>query len=467
MICISFKTSFSYSLLKNNNYSTLNFIIMQKIFLIKTLFCATLLMSFVTACNKDDLPKHQNDYEPDVAVAWMNMYLRLTKATPGFNSVVAARAYAYAGFALYESVAPGAKDLQSITPQLNSAPAMPKALKQNKYYWPASANAAMASITKKLFGNATPALVTAIDSLEIALKNKMKATGKEDEIQRAEAFGKQVADIIFEWSKTDGGHEAYNNTTSTTYIPPTGEGLWVATPPAFGKPLHPYWGNNRSFIANAATETQPAPPLPFSTDSKSEFYKEVWHLYMLSKNLNSADSITVKFWGDITGNYNAPAHATNIVTQLVVRKHLSLHDAAVLYCKHGIAYNDALISSFKTKYRYNLLRPITYIRTVLEQPNWNSVIPTPPHPEYASNHAVISSASAKVLEERFGKEFSFTDKTYEQEYGVRNYSSFSKYAEEAAMSRVLGGIHYRFTALSGLEQGVKVGKLVNGLRFRK
>ena len=175
----------------------------------------------------------------------------------------------------------------------------------------------------------------------------------------------------------------------------------------------------------------------------------------------------MKFWGDITGNYNAPAHAANIVTQLVQRKNLSLYDAAILYCKHGIAYSDALISSFKAKYQYNLLRPVSYIREVFEEMNWNPVIPTPPHPEYASNHAVISSAAAQVLAAKFGANSMFTDSTYTAEYGTRVYPSFQKYAEEAAMSRVLGGIHYHFTALSGLEQGKKVGNRVNQLVFIK
>jgi hypothetical protein len=439
---------------------------MKKKFLVSTGCCFILLTSFVVGCKKDDLP-HDKNYSSDVAVAWMNMYLRLTKATPGFNSVVAARAYGYAGLALYESVAPGVKGLQSVTPQLIGAPVMPAVQNGKTYYWPASANAAMASITKKLFGNTSPALVSAIDSLENDISNKMKGDADTDELNRSAEFGKQIANAIFEWSKTDGGHEAYNNVTSATYVPPTGAGLWVPTPAAFSKPIHPYWGSNRSFIPGIAVSTQPPAPPAYSTAPESEFYKAVHEVYMISKNLKFADTVTVKFWGDIPGNFNAPAHATNIVTQLVLQKKLSLHEAAILYCKHGIAYSDALISSFKTKYQYNVLRPVTYIRSVFEEPNWNSVIPTPPHPEYASNHAVISSASAVILEDAFGKHFSFTDKTYEQEYGARSFTSFEHYAQEAAFSRVLGGIHYGFTAKEGIKQGEKAGKLVNNLKFRK
>jgi len=440
---------------------------MKKTILTGILLYTSIFSVLLIACVKEQQPQQQNQYDAQVATSWMNLYLRLTKVTPGFNSVVAARAYAYAGLTLYESVAQGNKNLQTIMPQLNDAPLIPAVQNEKKYYWPSSANAAMASITKKLFGNASAASITAIDSLENDWNNRFQNKATPDEIQLATEFGKQVATIIFDWSKTDGGHEAYNNTTSAMYVPPTGAGMWVPTAPAFGKPLHPYWGNNRSFIKNIAIETQPAAPIPFSTQQGSAFYNEVKHLFDLSKQLSGADSITVKFWGDITGNYNAPAHAANIVTQLVKGKSLTLHDAAILYCKHGIAYSDGLVSSFKTKYQYNLMRPISYIRTVFEETNWNSVIPTPPHPEYASNHAVISSASAQVLAARFGNNFMFTDSTYDVEYGTRVYTSFQKYAEEAAMSRVLGGIHYHFTALSGLEQGKKVGNLVNQLDFIK
>ena len=128
---------------------------------------------------------------------------------------------------------------------------------------------------------------------------------------------------------------------------------------------------------------------------------------------------------------------------MVLLKKLSLADAAVFYCKHGIAGNDAGISCVKTKFQYNVVRPITYIRTVLGHPNWNPVIFTPPFPEYTSAHAVISMSYASVLENTFGK-ISFTDHSFDNTYGPRKFESFEAYAKEAALSRMYGGIHYRF-----------------------
>jgi len=94
---------------------------------------------------------------------------------------------------------------------------------------------------------------------------------------------------------------------------------------------------------------------------------------------------------------------------------------------------------------------------------WNSVVPTPAYPEYTPAHAVVSSASAAVMEDIFGKNYSFSDHTYEAVYGVRTFNSFDDYAKEAAYSRFLAGIHYLPSLEPGLIQGRKVGEMVNKL----
>ena len=208
-----------------------------------------------TSCKKQDLPgPPAKTYSADVAVAWMNLHMRLSRTTPGNNSVVSGRSFGYAGLTLYESIAPGIRGGQSVLLQLNASinnTNLPQ-LKKISYYWPASANAAMAYITKALFGNTSAANVATIDSLEAAFKNQFQSKASAEELQVSADFGKQVATVIFDWSKTDGGHEGYLNVTSASYVPPAGPGLWVPTPPAFSQPIHPYWGSNRSFVSNNA-----------------------------------------------------------------------------------------------------------------------------------------------------------------------------------------------------------------------
>jgi hypothetical protein len=97
---------------------------------------------------------------------------------------------------------------------------------------------------------------------------------------------------------------------------------------------------------------------------------------------------------------------------------------------------------------------------------WNTVIGTPAHPEYPSAHATVGAASSTVLENIFGKNYSFTDRTHENIHGARSYNNLKEYASEAAWSRVLAGIHYKPSADVALVQGEKVGDLVNKMKFR-
>lgn len=425
---------------------------------------AVFIVAF-SGCTKDDRPLPVNKYPADVANAWMQMHIRLTRTTAGYNSVVSDRSFGYAGLTMYEALVPGISGYRSLLPQIGST-AIEADKRRDQYYWPASVNAAMAKITRSFFETTSVSNLASIDSLETAFLTKFQAEAEDIKIQNAVSYGQKVAAAIFNWSTTDGAHQAYRHIVDPTYTAPVGAGLWVPTFPAFGPPVHPRWGNNRSFIANVAASTQPDAPLAYSTSPKSPFYAMVNELYTVSLSLTREDSTIAKFWGDQPGNLNVPAHATNILIQLIVTNKLDLGAATAAYALHGIALNDASISVFKTKYQYNLLRPITYIRNTMGHSTWNTVIPTPPHPEYTAAHAVISAASAIVMEKIFGKHYSFTDHSYDATYGARTYNTFNDYAKEAGRSRLLAGIHYSPTISIGLTQGRQVGNKVIQLRTK-
>ncbi|MEP7377688.1 MAG: vanadium-dependent haloperoxidase [Chitinophagaceae bacterium] len=424
----------------------------------------TVLIIVFSSCRKHDTPGPVGKYPADVANAWMQMQIRLTKSTAGYNSVVSDRSFGYAGITMYEALVAGIPGYRSLLPQIGGS-SVPTDKNRNQYYWPASVNAAMAMLTRNFFETTSPANMASIDSLEAAYATKFKGEADATKIQNAIGYGQQVATAIFNWSKTDGAHQAYSHIVDPTYTPPVGEGLWVPTFPAFGSPVHPHWGDNRSFIANIAATTQPEPPTPYSASDKSAFYAMVKELYTISLSLTHEDSIIAKFWGDQPGNLNVPAHATNILTQLIIKNNLDLGAAAAAYALQGIAMYDASISVWKTKYHYNQLRPITYIRDVMGHSTWTSVIPTPSHPEYPAAHAVISAASAVVLEKVFGTHYSFTDHSYDATYGARTYNSFDDYAKEAGRARLLAGIHYSPSIATGLTQGKQVGNKVVQLRL--
>ena len=435
--------------------------------LLSILFLASALL--YSSCNDEHnhLPRPKK-YPNDVAVKWINLQQKLVKKTAGFSPGVTARSFAYSGLILYESIAPGMAGFQSVTGFMGG-PILTAPVNCHNFHWPASANAAMAQIIRNLFASTSPANFASIDSLEASFNSQFQLEVSNPLIlEKSVAWGKLVAEKVFEWSKTDGGHEGYKPQPNT-YVPPVGPGLWIPTPPAFAPAASPNQGNNRTFTPGIAGLTQPAVyPLPaYSEVPGSDFYNMVNELYTISLSLTSYDILTVKTWADLPGNYNGAAHNTNIATQLIVNEALKLDEAALIYALHGIALNDAVISCFKTKYKYNVIRPISYIRNVMGFTTWNAVIATPPHPEFSSAHAVVARASSVVLERFFGKNYSFTDDTHAALYGTRTYARLEDYAKEGAWSRVLAGIHYTTTATDGLKQGKQVGDLVTNLPFRK
>jgi hypothetical protein len=431
---------------------------------LKLIVPVVLIVFALTSCKKTDTTTPVTKYSADLANDWMQMQIRLTRSTTGYNSVVSDRSFAYAGITLYESLAPGTTGFGSLLPQIGGA-AIPISKGKGQYFWPASVNAAMARLTKNFFETTSAANLVSIDSLEAAYTAKFQAEAEADKIQNAVDYGHQVASKIYSWSTLDGAHQAYSHIVDPNYPVPNADGSWVPTFPAFGPPVHPHWGDNRSFITNIAVSTQPAAPLPYSTSPKSSFYEMMNEVYTVSLSLTHEDSIVARFWGDQPGNLNVPAHATHILTQLIVKNKLDLGAAAIAYALHGIALNDACISVFKTKYEFKQVRPITYIRATLGHPNWNSIIPTPPHPEYSAAHAVISAASAVVLEKVFGVNYAFTDHSYDATYGARSYSSFDAYAKEAGRARLLAGIHCSPSIAIGLVQGRQVGNKVIQLKL--
>ncbi len=398
----------------------------------------------------------------NVAVDWIQLQQTLFATTAGFGNVPVNRAFGYIGVTMYEALLPSLTNYKSLASQIGlSGLATPQS--NAAYHGPLSINAAMATITRSFFSATSVANKASIDSLEavynIKYQNETDAAG----VQRSVDFGKQVANAVFEWSKTDGTF-----TVNPAYVPPVGAGLWVPTPPAFGNAISPYLGNNRTIIPNLISDIPMIPPLSvaYSTDPNSDYYKMAKEIYDISQSLTTEQINIGKTWADVAGSYNSAMHFLNIVTQLIVNYHLPLDEAVVLYAKAGIAANDALTFVFKVKYQYNTVRPITYIRSVLGQATWNSVVPTPPHPEYPSAHAVIGQAIIEVLKNRFGNNTFLVDRTNEALFGARTFNTLDAIAQEGAYSRVLAGIHYKNTADVSLPMGASVGRLVNNLKFK-
>ena len=134
--------------------------------------------------------------------------------------------------------------------------------------------------------------------------------------------------------------------------------------------------------------------------------------------------------------------------------------SSLLYTMSSIALFDAFIACWDEKYRSNVIRPETYIDAYISE-GWRPLLQTPPFPEYNSGHSVISAATSTVLEGLLGDQFAFND-TSEEEFGLpaRAFPSFHAAAEEAAVSRFYGGIHYKAAISGGLVCGKSIGQWV-------
>ena len=406
-------------------------------------------------------------YSADAATKWADMELRLIKNGTGFSPPVAARALGYAGVALYGAVQPGIAGSQSLAGQLTGLSTMPQPEAGQLYNWAVAANAAEALMAKDLFGNATAAQRTSIDSLETTLNAAYRTTA---EFDRSVRFGQAVAQAVFEWSRTDGGHEGYLDNQPSGYVPPTGTGLWVQTTAgAAGRAIQPMWGHNRLFVPANAALPMPTLPYVYSTQPGSPYYTQVLEVYNVSRALTPEQRVISAYWADAGQTITPPGHSINITSILLRTKSSTLALAAEAYARVGIAVADAFVGCWKCKYIYNWQRPVTAIQAMID-PSWQPDWATPPFPEFVSGHASQSGAAAQVLSDLFGAQTTFVDDTHKSRgpgFEPRTFNTFAAFAAEAAMSRLYGGIHFRSGNEIGLIEGQKVGRNVMALRFKR
>jgi len=407
--------------------------------------------------------KQTNTYSSDVVLKWINLNNRIllttSRVAPG---VKVNREFAYTGIALYESVVRGMPAYQSLSSQLNQMPEMPFTEPGMAYHWPACANATLAAMNRFFFPTTSMANKFSTDSLEAALNSQYQTEANAEEFQRSVQFGKDVAQKIIDWSNTDGADHAFD-----AYTPPASSGLWVPTPPAFPNAVAPYWGNTRTIIQGSIDGALPPLPLTYSEDPSSAFYQMEKEVYDVSQSLTAEQKAIGLFWLD--ASIGAGGHWLYISKQILANENAKLDVAALSYAKGGIYINDATISSFKTKYIYNVERPITYIRTVLNHPTWNSLFTTPGHPDYSSAHCVQSAAIAIAFASIFGDNYQFTDHTGENIGMIpQSYNSFNDEVTQVALARVYAGIHTRMACEAGLQEGLKVAQNIDGkLKFLK
>lgn len=391
-----------------------------------------------------------------------------------FSPPVASRIYAYTSIAGYEAIIPQDPKYTSLSGQLTGLGTAPQPEVGKEYCFPLASVQAMMKVGK--------ALVFSEDKMDEFYAKIMQeftdAGVPEDVFERSVTYGIAVADHILAWSSKDNYKQSRSFPKYSILSDPA---TWKPTPPAYMDAVEPHWNKIRPFALDSATQFIPARPTPFSSDKKSQFYKEANDVYEIGKNLSDEQQEISAFWdcnpfvmnvkGHVmfaTKKISPGGHWMNITRVTCKMSNADMLQTAEAYVRVSISLVDGFISCWDEKYRSRLIRPESYINQYIDE-NWVPLLQTPPFPEYTSGHSVISGSAAIALTGLFGEKFAFTDST-EMEYGMtaRSFTSFFQASEEAAVSRIYGGIHYKPACENGTIQGRAIGSFIqNKIKTRQ
>lgn len=382
-----------------------------------------------------------------------------------YSPPVTSRTYAYVCIAGYEAGITGDASYRTLAGQLHGLKPLPAPPATGCDYALAAVHAILT------VGKALVISEEKIDTFYNQVTAEIKRSGLTNEVYNASiAYGTQVAKHILSWAAEDN----YKQTrTFSKYSVIDDAASWKPTPPAYMKAVEPHWNKIRTFIMDSARLFQPLPATPFSMEKNSRFYSEALAVRDIGLQLTDEQKEIANFWDCNPFKMNVNGHVMFAskkispgghwmnITKLACEKvsydfRQSLHAYACL----SIAIADAFISCWDEKYRSLVIRPETYINQYIDA-GWLPLLQTPPFPEYTSGHSVISNAAAVILEKIFGDHFSYADST-EVEFGipVRHFRSFRHAADEAAISRFYGGIHYMPSIINGSEEGKKIGSYI-------
>src|SRR5438094_562191 len=267
-------------------------------------------------------------------------------------------------------------------------------------------------------------------------------------------WGEFVADQILSARANDG---------SDALVPPpdgSGPGVWVPTPPAFSPYLLPQWGFVVPFGMSSSSQFRPPGPPSLDSDQYAADYNEVKELGAALGSTRTAEQTQIAlFWADGAGTATPPGHWNSIAQIIAAGQGNTLEENARLFALLNIAMADAAICAWDAKYAFHFWRPVTAI--AFAEPNlmWASFIVTPPFPDYVSGHSTFSGAAATVLPLFYGTEdLPFTTGSDFLPGVTRSFSTCLDAAEEAAVSRLYGGIHFRSANEDGLQAGISIGE---------
>jgi hypothetical protein len=393
-------------------------------------------------------PKDSSSQQANEVVQW-NRALLVIVRTPGAQpaTVHPTRSFAIMHAAIYDAV--NAIDRKH-RPYLVRLSGVPRDSSQE-----AAAAAAAHEVLVALY----PAFKAALDTqLQQSLAQIPDGNGKAEGI----LIGLDVADRILAARGNDG-----SNAPSIPYVFGTAPGDYQSTPPNFApQPQFTHWSHVTPFTLQRAKQFRPVPPPALTSDAYGDAFNQIKSLGIANSTTATADeALTGRFWNGAIQNY-----WNEIAQTLSLARGLTTAQNARLFALLNLSLADDVIAFYDAKYTYNFWRPVTAIRAAdpgvnpetVADPNWlPEVGKTAPDPSYPGAHGVISASAAEVLISFFGKDSAEFNVTSEVLPGVeRFFTSISAAAEEATLSRIFGGQHFRFDLTAGQRLGREVADYV-------
>jgi len=427
------------------------------------LFLLTFVLLFSASCRK-----RISERLSDTEILHQNMD-QLTRVIiyDVFTPPVASRLYVYAALSSYEAIRFSKDESKSIAEKLNGFGQMPVPEKNLDYNFTLAA-------TKAFFKVVRNVKVFSVDSLnryEESLYKSFRDVLDDSVFSRSVDFGNKVAEVILTRAKNDG---YFVSRGKQKYLGGSAPGQWRPTPPDYLDGVEWCWNTMMPMVMDSASQYKPGRPPQFSTDTGSYYYKSLREVYTINLNLTDEQMEIARFWDDnpfviehsghmMFGNKKITpgGHWMGITAIASKQSGADAVTTAKAYALTSIALYDAFISCWDEKYRSGYIRPVTAINETFDN-TWMPYLQTPPFPEYTSGHSTITASASTVLTAVFGENFAFQDTSDLRYIGMqRHFNSFNEAAAEASVSRLYGGIHYRFSIDTGAEQGKKLGQLIN------
>lgn len=279
------------------------------------------------------------------------------------------------------------------------------------------------------------------------------------DVKRGRRMGREVGALFVARASGDG-----STSTGFSHPRPEGEEYWETTPPGFEDPVGGPVGFWQPWVIPGPNEIRiesgiPG-PYPYGSD---EFMAELEEVMDVADNLTSTQQNIATFWDDGPGSYTPPGHWNEIALELMREHPMGTKKAVRLFSYLNTAEYDTAIAYFDAKYFWWSIRPITVIRRLCDggsvlctkdeltqdpsratYPDWFSYLITPNFPSYPSGHSSFSGAGGALLEHFF----------------PGSGGLLNTLADEAAMSRLYGGIHFRSDNDDGLILGRTVAEHV-------